>query len=105
MFRKQRKNTPQASRALLTAQAYTPANAASDSVINNGNNVVLSMTENTDAVWNSFRGLIVGKDTLGTLLIDGRKISSKTGSIGVATSGEVTLTSRAIWIWRAEILY
>ncbi len=92
------KNTPQTSRALLTAQAYTPANAASDSVINNGNSVVLSMTENTDAVWNSFRGLIVGKDTLGTLLIDGRKISSKTGSIGVATSGEVTLTNGAIWI-------
>ncbi|MBA7801470.1 hypothetical protein HV170_08045 [Citrobacter freundii] len=37
-------------RALLTAQPYIPANTTSDAIINNGVYVVLSKTENTDAV-------------------------------------------------------
>ncbi|WFW62450.1 autotransporter outer membrane beta-barrel domain-containing protein [Citrobacter freundii] len=94
------KTTLQASRILLAAQPYTPANATSDAIINNNASVLLSNTENTDDVWNTFRGLIVGKDSAGALVIDGRQISSLTGSIGRGSAGIVTLTNGAIWILR-----
>lgn len=87
-------------RALLTAQPYIPANTTSDAIINNGVYVVLSKTENTDAVWENFSGLTVGKESAGTLLIDGRTISSLTGSIGRGSAGIVTLTNGAIWLLR-----
>ena len=74
-----------------------PTGVGDTVIINNGQNITLSATENTDPAWNNFRSLWVGDNSDGSLLIDGRAITTAAGMIGNGVNGSVTLTNGATW--------
>lgn len=72
--------------------------AASDVVINNNDEVVVSADENTGTGWANVKSLTVGSTTDGALTIDSRQIQSTSGSIGRGSTGSVRLTNGAKWV-------
>lgn len=82
----------------INAFSVIPPAGVDDIVtINNGQNITLSATENTEDGWNSFQSLRVGDSSDGSLLIDGRHIATAAGMIGNGANGIVTLTNGASW--------
>ena len=74
-----------------------PATVDDTIIINNGQSITLSTTENTDPAWDNFRSLWVGENSDGSLLIDGRDIATAAGMIGNGANGSVTMTNGATW--------
>ncbi|MBN6045393.1 autotransporter outer membrane beta-barrel domain-containing protein, partial [Citrobacter sp. ku-bf4] len=75
-----------------------PTDITSDLIIDNGDSLTLSSTENTGSNWDQVRAVIVGSSGVGTLMINGRDILVSEGStIGDAGTGTVTLTNNATW--------
>lgn len=72
--------------------------AASDVVINNNDEVVLSADDTISTGWANVKSLTVGSTTDGALTIDGQQIQSATGSIGRGSTGSVRLTNGAKWV-------
>lgn len=85
------------STAVANNNISPPTGVGDTVIINNGQNITLSATENTDPAWNNFRSLWVGDNSDGSLLIDGRAITTAAGMIGNGANGSVTLTNGATW--------
>lgn len=83
------------STAVANNNISPPTGVGDTVIINNGQNITLSATENTDPAWNNFRSLWVGDNSDGSLLIDGRAITTAAGMIGNGANGSVTLTNGA----------
>lgn len=79
-----------------------PATSDDDIVINNNESLTLSDTENTESGWDRFSSLNVGENTDGSLIIDGRHITTSAGTIGDGATGSVTLTNGASWSFDSE---
>jgi autotransporter family porin len=86
----------------LAAVSVKPDNGRM--VINQGTTVTLSADKNTDAEWNNFNGLTVGSVTEGDLIVDGRTIGAKAGTIGQGSRGSVLLTHGAGWQMGAHLV-
>ena len=82
----------------MADNSISPPTGVGDTVIiNNGQSITLSATENTDPAWDNFSSLWVGNNSDGSLLIDGRDIATSAGMIGNGANGSVTLTNGATW--------
>ena len=85
------------STAIANNNISPPTGVDDTVIINNGQSIILSATENTDPAWDNFRSLWVGDNSDGSLLIDGRDIATAAGMIGNGANGSVTLTNGATW--------
>ncbi|MBB1200311.1 autotransporter outer membrane beta-barrel domain-containing protein [Enterobacteriaceae bacterium 89] len=87
----------QSTNSSITLFSSPPVNTGSYAVINNGDTLILSQSDNTGNVWDKFKSITVGDNTNGTLIIDNRQITTTSGSIGNNALGSVTLTNQANW--------